>query len=239
MVFGPVPARSQGTGGSITAGSPTIPGPIALQGRPPAPPVPGARGADEGTPGRAAARELRRCATDGSDRPYGRSSEPARPPPLASGAAVAAGPAGTAASRGSGGPGAPGLTRAGAAAGGARGSQPQAAPSTRRNPGAKAGNELRCHMCVSEPYQAAEARGLMQHLGRAHLGETLSAETIAQLRALGRGACVKCEGIRVRTNPQCQHCGGATSTRPLRLGDRIPARRRGEAGTRAQPSQEG
>ena len=89
-------------------------------------------------------------------------------------------------------------------------------------------NLLRCTMCQdADPYHAADSRGLMQHLVRAHLGQPLLAETVAQLRGLGREACRICSSIRARTNPRCTTCGCATATRPLQLGDVIPDRRRG------------
>ena len=67
----------------------------------------------------------------------------------------------------------------------------------------------------------------MQHLVRVHLGQQLSAEAIAQLRALDKVACRICAGIRAQTTPHCSHCSCATATRPLQLGDSVPDRRRG------------
>ena len=89
---------------------------------------------------------------------------------------------------------------------------------------------LRCAQCGPAPgaFQAREARGLMQHLCRAHLGQELSAEAVAQLRALDRVACQVCASIRVRTNPTCGRCGVATPTRALILGDVIPDTRIGQ-----------
>ena len=65
------------------------------------------------------------------------------------------------------------------------------------------------------------------HLVRAHLGEELTPAALAQLRALGKGACQICSSIRARSNVHCSHCGCATPTRPLALGDKVPDRRRG------------
>ena len=87
---------------------------------------------------------------------------------------------------------------------------------------------LRCTMCQSaDAFQARDSRGLMQHIVRAHLGQPLLAETIAQLRALGKEACRVCASIRARSTPHCNSCGCATPTRPLQLGDIVPDRRRG------------
>ena len=86
---------------------------------------------------------------------------------------------------------------------------------------------LQCCMCISgDPFHAHDSRGLMMHLVRAHLGQALSAEAVAQLRMLDKTACQICAGIRARTTPYCQHCRCATPTRPLVLGDRVPDRRR-------------
>ena len=73
----------------------------------------------------------------------------------------------------------------------------------------------------------------MQHLCRAHVGQTLSAETVAQLRAIDHGACRFIASIRVRTTPTCGRCGLATSTRPLILGDVVPDTRTGPPGPSA------
>ena len=98
----------------------------------------------------------------------------------------------------------------------------------RRRDGTAASQLLCCTMCQSaDAFQATEGRGLMQHIVRAHLGQPLLAETVAQLRALGREACRICASIRARTTPHCTHCGVATPTRPLQLGDVVPDRRRG------------
>ena len=68
----------------------------------------------------------------------------------------------------------------------------------------------------------------MQHSSRAHLGQQLNAEAVAQLRALDRMACQLCYGIRIRTNPQCGRCDIATPTRALILGDVVPDARIGQ-----------
>ena len=88
---------------------------------------------------------------------------------------------------------------------------------------------LRCAMCGPGPgaYQGSDSRGLMQHLCRSHLGHELSAEAVAQLRALDKVACRICAKIRARTTPTRTQCGVATSTRALRLGDQIHDTRRG------------
>eukprot|EP00975_Prorocentrum_lima_P055391 11618092-Prorocentrum_lima.AAC.1 len=62
-----------------------------------------------------------------------------------------------------------------------------------------------------------------------HLGQALTPEAIAQLRHHDKAACRICSGIRAHTHPYCAHCGCATATRPLQLGDTIPDRRRGDA----------
>ena len=91
---------------------------------------------------------------------------------------------------------------------------------------------LRCTMCDGpDAFQALDSRGLMQHLARAHLGQVLRPEAIAQLRALDKAACRICGGIRARLTPHCSHCGCATATRPLQAGDSVPDRRRGSAAT--------
>ncbi len=98
---------------------------------------------------------------------------------------------------------------------------------------------LRCRMCTGDgAFQAQDSRGLMQHLVRAHLGQQLTAEAIAQLRHLDKAACRICSSIRARTTPHCSHCGCATATRPLQLGDSIPDRRRpatAESGAQDSP----
>jgi hypothetical protein len=87
---------------------------------------------------------------------------------------------------------------------------------------------LRCRMCDGAcAYHAQDSRGLLQHLVRMHLGQSLTAEAIAQLRSLDKVACRVCASIRARTSMQCSHCECATATRPLQLGDIVPDRRRG------------
>lgn len=66
----------------------------------------------------------------------------------------------------------------------------------------------------------------MMHLTRGHLGQALTAEADAQLRALDRVACQIYAGIRARTTPLCRLCRRATPTRPLAPGDIIPDTRR-------------
>eukprot|EP00973_Karenia_brevis_P001906 258911-Karenia_brevis.AAC.1 len=87
---------------------------------------------------------------------------------------------------------------------------------------------LRCTMCDgADAFQAQDSRGLLLHMSRAHLGQQLRAETVAQLRHLDKAACRVCSGIRARLTPWCQHCRCTTATRPLQLGDSLPDRRRG------------
>ena len=89
---------------------------------------------------------------------------------------------------------------------------------------------LECTMCRSaDAHQASDSRGLLQHMVRMHVGQPLSAEAVAQLRALGKECCRICGTIRARTSPTCTSptCRCATATRPLQLGDVIPDRRRG------------
>ncbi len=100
----------------------------------------------------------------------------------------------------------------------------------RRRQGQESCELLRCAMCQSaDAHQAADSRGLMQHLVRAHMGQALLPEAISQLRQLGKEACRVCASIRARTNPYCAHCGCATATRPLQQGDVVPDRRCGPA----------
>lgn len=73
----------------------------------------------------------------------------------------------------------------------------------------------------------------MQHMCRAHLGQQLTAEAVAQLRALDRGACQICASIQKRTNPRCDRCGVATPTRALVLGNCIPDTRRARGSSRS------
>jgi hypothetical protein len=56
---------------------------------------------------------------------------------------------------------------------------------------------------------------------------------VAQLRSLDKFACRIRAGIRARTTLPCTHCGCATATRPLQLGDAVPDRRRGAATQRS------
>jgi hypothetical protein len=90
-------------------------------------------------------------------------------------------------------------------------------------------------MCIGEAsaFHAQDSRGLLQHLVRMHLGQQPSAEAIAQLRSLDKVACRICAGIRGRRTEHCTHCGCATATRPLQLGDSVPDRRRGGANAAA------
>ena len=86
---------------------------------------------------------------------------------------------------------------------------------------------LRCRMCSDSPFDARDSRGLLQHMVRAHLGQSLPATAIEQLRHLNKGMCCVCGGIRSCTVPHCAHCGMATPIRDPRVGDTIPDRRRG------------
>ena len=86
---------------------------------------------------------------------------------------------------------------------------------------------LQCCMCSGgDVFHAHDSRGLLLHMVRAHLGQSLTAEAVAQLRVLDKAACQICTGIRARATPYCQHCRCATLTRPLVLGDIVPDRRR-------------
>lgn len=98
---------------------------------------------------------------------------------------------------------------------------------------AQASSLLTCAQCQSGAgaFQARDDRGLMLHIGRAHLGQQLSAAAIAQLRSLDRVACQVCSGIRKRTNPRCDRCECATPTRALVLGDSVPDTRRSQQRT--------
>ena len=59
---------------------------------------------------------------------------------------------------------------------------------------------LQCCMCAgADAFQAQDSRGLLLHLVRGHLGQVLTAEAIAQLRALDK---VACQDLRI--NP-CAH----------------------------------
>ena len=61
---------------------------------------------------------------------------------------------------------------------------------------------LRCRMCSgADALRAQDSRVLMQHLVRAHMGQTLTAEATVQLRHLDKTACRVCSGIRARTTP--------------------------------------
>ena len=86
---------------------------------------------------------------------------------------------------------------------------------------------LQCCMCVgAAPFHGDDSRGLMMHLVRAHLGQVLTAEAVAQLRTLDKAACQICAAIRARTTPYCRTCQCATPTRPLVLGDVVQDTRR-------------
>ena len=67
-------------------------------------------------------------------------------------------------------------------------------------------------------------------MARAHLGQQLTPEAIAQLQYLGKEVCRICSAIRARTTPYCSHCRCATAARPLQLGDALPDRRRAPPG---------
>ena len=101
-----------------------------------------------------------------------------------------------------------------------------AAPSRRRSraeASARTPAILRCAMCgpAAGAYQAADDRGLRQHMCRVHLGQALTAEAVAQLRSLDKVACRFCARIRARTTAACGECRVATPTRPIQLGERI------------------
>ena len=44
-------------------------------------------------------------------------------------------------------------------------------------------------------FTGKDSRGLVQHLVRVHLGQTLNVETAAQLRQLDKAACIICNSI--------------------------------------------
>jgi hypothetical protein len=86
---------------------------------------------------------------------------------------------------------------------------------------------LQCCMCVgADAFHGHDSRGLMMHLVRAHLGQVVTAEAVAQLRTLDKAACQICAAIRARTTPYCRTCQCATPTRPLVLGDLVQDTRR-------------
>ena len=61
--------------------------------------------------------------------------------------------------------------------------------------------------------------GLVVHMGQKHGGQSLTQESVAQLRQLDGSACVICGTIRSRRGSRCTHCRAGTATRDTLAGD--------------------
>ena len=86
---------------------------------------------------------------------------------------------------------------------------------------------LRCAQCgpVADAPSASSDGGLMQQKGQKHGGQVLLADSVAQLRWLGRRACVFCGTTRSERCWRCNYCGSDTPLRELRVGDTFQDRR--------------
>ena len=100
---------------------------------------------------------------------------------------------------------------------------PQIAPSGSGAPAAPAAGPvplLECPLCSSYRSQST-ARGLVRHLTSRHLGQALGEEGARTLRAVDRGICQQCGGMRSVWSRQCCHCLASQPVRPALPSDKV------------------
>ena len=85
----------------------------------------------------------------------------------------------------------------------------------------------RCAQCGAGPEVRAGStdHGLTMHTGQKRGGQQLSQGSVAQVRQLGRAACVFCGTIRSRRSNRCSLCKKNTATRDITDGDVFQDRR--------------
>ena len=73
---------------------------------------------------------------------------------------------------------------------------------------------LQCAQCGADPHADTGRTdgGLMVHMSQKHRGQTLTPESVAQLRQLDRAACVICSTIQSRPGNHCNHCRANAAT---------------------------